>query len=103
VSAASFPGRCQIETLGSALLLTAHQTFDIGVTQRTSHGSQNLVGAVPDALATISTVVQIAAVVAVWILFVRVPATREVLLRGSAATLSGFVAFGKVRSPQFLI
>jgi uncharacterized membrane protein len=93
----------QIESLGSALLLVAQRTDGVDVTLRTTHGSQNLVGAGPDALATISTVLQVAALVAVWSAFARGPASREALLRGSAAAVSGFVAFGKVLSPQFLI
>ena len=68
-----------------------------------SHGSQNLAGSGADALAAISTLLQAAALVTVWILYARGPATRERLLLACAAAVCAFVAFGKVLSPQFLI
>ena len=93
----------QIESLGSALLLAAHQAWGYGVTMETSHGSQNLAGAAPHALAIAQTVLQVAALVAVWIAFMRGRPTGEALVRASAAVLVVFVALGKVLSPQFLI
>jgi len=93
----------QIETLGAGVLLVLHQVAGIGLTMRSSHGSQNLAGGGPDALAAIQTVLQLAAVVWVWIWFARGPADRERLVRGAAAVVCAFVAFGKVLSPQFLI
>ncbi len=93
----------QIESLGSGLLLVAHHVFGTGVTMDTSHGSQNLAGSGPDVLAAAQTILQAAALLAVWILFARGPATRERLVQASAAALVAFVAFGKVLSPQFLL
>jgi hypothetical protein len=93
----------QIESLGSAFLLAAHQLWGHALTMRSSSGSQNLAGSLPDTFATVQTVVQIAAVAALWIAFARGPAERERLVRYSAATLAAFVTFGKVLSPQFLI
>jgi hypothetical protein len=93
----------QIESLGAGFLLVAHQVADVGLTMRSSHGSQNLAGAGPDALAVIQTVVQLTVLVAVWVWFARGPADRERLVRASAAAVCAFVAFGKVLSPQFLI
>jgi len=93
----------QIESLGSAFLLAAHHAFGLGVTMDSSHGSQNLAGTAPDTLAVVSSLLQLVALVATWILFARGPATRERLLLASAAALAAFVAFGKVLSPQFLI
>ena len=93
----------QIETLGAGVLLVLHQVAGIGLTMRSGHGSQNLAGAGPDALATIQTVLQLAAIAAVWVWFWRGPADRERLVRGVAAVVCAFVAFGKVLSPQFLI
>jgi Glycosyltransferase family 87 len=93
----------QIESLGAGLLLAAHHVFGLGLTMESSHGSQNLAGGGADALAAISTLLQAAVLVAVWILYARGPATRERLLLACAAALCAFVAFGKVLSPQFLI
>jgi hypothetical protein len=93
----------QIETLGAGVLLVAHAVGGLGITMRSGHGSQNLAGNAPDALAAIQTVLQAAALVATWIWFARGPATRERLTRASAAAVCAFVAFGKVLSPQFLI
>ena len=93
----------QIESLGAALLLAAHHTFGLGLRMDSSHGSQNLGGAAPDTLAVALSVLQLAALLATWILFARGRATRERLLLASAAALVAFVALGKVLSPQFLI
>jgi hypothetical protein len=93
----------QIESLGAALLLAGHHVFGYGLTMDSSHGSQNLAGRGPDAFAVALSVLQLAALIATWILFARGPATRERLLLASAAALVAFVALGKVLSPQFLI
>ena len=93
----------QMESLGAALLLVGHNVFGFGLTMDSSHGSQNLAGTAPDVLAVALSVLQVAALVATWILFARGPATRERLLLASAAALVAFVALGKVLSPQFLI
>ena len=93
----------QIESLGAAILLAGHHAFGYGLTTESSHGSQNLAGTGPDAFAVALSVLQLAALVATWVLFARGPATRERLLLASAAALVAFVALGKVLSPQFLI
>ncbi len=68
-----------------------------------SHGSQNLAGGAADTFAVLSTLVQAAVLVAIWIWYARGPANRERLLAACAAAVCAFVAFGKVLSPQFLI
>jgi Glycosyltransferase family 87 len=93
----------QVESLGSALLLVAHHLFGVGITGETSHGSQNLGGATPEALAAGTTILQVAVLLWIWIAFARGPGTREALVRAAAAALCAFVAFAKVLSPQFLI
>lgn len=93
----------QIESLGSAFLLAAHQLWGYGITLNLSHGSQNQGGSLPDALAAFQSVLQAAAVVGLWVAFARGPATQERLVRYCAACVAAFVAFGKVLSPQFLI
>jgi len=94
----------QIESLGAAVLQAAHQVDGTYVPSVVStHGSQNLAGSLPDAFATVQTVLQAAALVAVWALFARGPATPARLAAASAASAVVFVALGKVLSPQFLI
>jgi Glycosyltransferase family 87 len=93
----------QIETLGSGVLLALHQIAGLHLTMVSSHGSQNLAGRLPDALAIVQAVVELAAVVAVWIWFARGPADAGRLFRACAAAVCAFVVFGKVLSPQFLI
>jgi hypothetical protein len=93
----------QIESLGAGVLLVAHHLFGTGVTVESSHGSQNLAGAAPDALAVAQTVLQAAALLAIWILFARGAASPSRLLLASAAALVAFASLGKVLSPQFLI
>jgi hypothetical protein len=90
----------QLESLGSAVLLAAHHAFGAGVTVASSHGSQNLAGNGPDALATGLTVLQVAALVWIWSAYAR---GRLGLVQAWAAALAAFVAFGKVLSPQFMI
>jgi Glycosyltransferase family 87 len=93
----------QIESLGAVLLLAGHHVFGYSLTIDSSHGSQNLAGTGPDAFAVALSVLQLAALIATWILFARGPATRERMLLACAAALVAFVALGKVLSPQFLI
>jgi uncharacterized membrane protein len=93
----------QIESLGSSVLLAAHHLFGLDITMRSSHGSQNLDGALPDVLATGQFVLQALVLVAIWVLFARGRAEPERLILASAAALVAFVALGKVLSPQFLI
>jgi uncharacterized membrane protein len=95
----------QIESLGSAILLAAHDLFGAGVEVGSSHGSQNLIGLPADVLAVALSLVQIAVLAWLWLRFARSrempsPATLAV---HSAAVLTAFVALGKVLSPQFLI
>jgi Glycosyltransferase family 87 len=93
----------QIESLGASLLLAAHQLglYDSAVVS--THGSQNLAGSLPDGLATAQTALQGAALVGVWALFARGPATPGRLAAACAGSAAVFVAFGKVLSPQFMI
>lgn len=93
----------QIESLGASLLLAGKQLglYDPGVVS--THGSQNLAGGLPDALATVQTALQLAALALVWALALRGPATPARLAAASAASVAVFVALGKVLSPQFLV
>ena len=93
----------QIESLGSSFLLVAHQLWGYAIHLELSHGSQNQGGTLPNVLAGFQSVLQAAVVIAAWVAFARGPATPERLVRYCAAAVAGFIAFGKVLSPQFLI
>ncbi|MGD0167168.1 MAG: hypothetical protein ABSC51_07765 [Gaiellaceae bacterium] len=93
----------QIESLGAAVLVCLHHLFGLAVTMKNGSGSQNLAGNTPEIVAWVQTALQIAAAIGVWVWFAKGEASRERLLRASAAAIVAFVAFGKVLSPQFLI
>lgn len=86
----------QVEGLGAALFTTFGHPRIV-----TTHGSQNVAG--HGAVAAVFGVLQVAALVAVWVAFARGPVTRERFVRYAAASVCAFVAFGKVLSPQFLL
>jgi uncharacterized membrane protein len=86
----------QIESLGASFFTAFGHPNVIS-----SHGSQNVAG--HGGIAALFALLQIAALVALWIAFARGPATGERLLRYSAAAVCAFIAFGKVLSPQFLL
>ena len=90
----------QIESVASGLFLVAHQVAGIDIEMRSSHGSQNLEGTGTVVAAVLLSVVQLVALVWIWL---RRPGTPEELLRWSAAAVVAFVALGKVLSPQFMI
>jgi 8-oxo-dGTP pyrophosphatase MutT (NUDIX family) len=93
----------QLESLGASVLLAAHHAFGLDVTVRSSHGSQNLVGTLPDVLAALQSLATIAILALIWLAFAREPLDRERLVRLSAAAVCTLVALGKVASPQFLL
>lgn len=97
----------QIESLGASILHVFELAGGYTGTVESSFGSQNLVGGLPDFLATLTTAVQLLALVGAWALFARLGPARGadpvVLLGALAATLTAFVALGKVISPQFMI
>jgi len=93
----------QLESLGASLLLAAEQLGLYDATVTSSHGSQNLAGSLPDAIASLQTAFQLVVVGVVWAVFAARDRGRESLLTAGAASVAAFVAFGKVLSPQFLI
>jgi uncharacterized membrane protein len=93
----------QLESLGSQLLLAAHNLAGLSVSVRTSYGSQNLIAHGTGAMAALSTVLQILALCGVWAAFARGPARTGRFVTAAAASVAVFVAFGKVFSPQYLI
>jgi hypothetical protein len=91
-----------IESLGGSILAAADR-LGLYSADVVSGFAFELHGSLPDAVATVATLVQLAVVVAVWILYRRGPATERRLVVAMAAAVAAFAAFGKVLSPQFLI
>jgi uncharacterized membrane protein len=92
----------QLESLGGAVLIAAHHLFGTKL-HVFETVSQNLSGTGAHAAAVLSSGAQIVAVLAVWLIYLRGPATRERLVTYSAAAVAAFVAFGKVLSPQYMV
>jgi hypothetical protein len=92
----------QIETLGAGILLVLHQG-GMALEWSSSHGSQNLDGTGAATLAAVTSLAQVALLVATWIAFARSEPTPDRLVTSLTLALAVFVAFGKVLSPQFLV
>jgi hypothetical protein len=94
----------QVESLGSAVLMAAQHLGMRPLTTVTSHGAQALSGRGAGLATDLSTALEVAAVVAVWVTFVRRRnAGGEAALAAAAAAVTALVAFDKVLSPQYLI
>ena len=78
---------------------------DIARAEDADHGriGRIFIGSLPDAVATAQSVIQIALLVVIWMVFARGPTTPDRLIRFFAASLAAFIALSKVASPQFLI
>lgn len=94
----------QVESLGSAVLMALQHLGLRPLATVSSHGAQGLSGRGAGLAADLSTVLEIGAVVAVWVLFARRRAPgAEALLLAVGATVAALVAFDRVLSPQYLI
>jgi hypothetical protein len=94
----------QIESLGAAVLMAAEHFGMRPLATIDSHGAQALSGHGAGLAADLSTALEIAAVVAVWLAFARRrDAGGETALLAAGAALAALVAFDKVLSPQYLI
>jgi Glycosyltransferase family 87 len=93
-----------IESLGGSVLLAAHRLGVYEPTIYLSAGqSWDLAGPAARAVALVGSLAGAAALVAVWFLFARGPRGHRELLLAVAAAVVGFVTFGKVLSPQYLV
>ena len=94
----------QVESLGAAVLMAAQHLGMRPLATVDSHGAQALSGRGAGLAADLSTVLEVATVVTIWIVFARRRnAGGEAVLLAGAATLAALVAFDKVLSPQYLI
>lgn len=96
----------QVESLGGSLLAVADRLglYDATVVHRTSPAiSYELVGSLPDAIAALSSVAQIVAVLLVAVLYLRARNGSWLLAVSFAAAIAGFLAFTRFFSPQYLV
>jgi hypothetical protein len=93
----------QIESVGAAMFLAAHQLVGLHLTYYFTHSSDNLDGHATLAFAGVMSVLQIVGLLVVWALYALGPATRERLLTTAAAAVCAFIVFDRVLSPQYLI
>jgi hypothetical protein len=93
-----------VESLGGSILLVGHQLGVYKPTTYLSIGlSWDLAGPAAKAVALVGSLVEAAALVAVWFFFARGPRGPRELLLAVAAAVVGFVAFGKILSPQYMV
>jgi uncharacterized membrane protein len=96
--------KLQLESLGASLLLAAHR---VGVYTATivpgKPGSIDLDGITPDIVGAVSSVILLAAVAVVVFFYVKATESPELLVAGFAASITAFVVFSKVISPQYLV
>jgi hypothetical protein len=96
----------QIESLGGSIVLALHRigVYDADVVRGSTLAlSRDLAGSLPDAIAVMTTVAQVAAVLLVAWLFARDDGGEERLVAASAATVAVFLAFARFVSPQYLV
>lgn len=96
----------QVESLGGSLLAVADRLglYDATVVHRTAPAvSYELVGSLPDAVAVLSSVAQIVAVLLVAALYLRARNGSWLLAVSFAAAIAGFLAFARFFSPQYLV
>ena len=91
-----------IESL-AASVLTAADRLGLYTAHVFGGFAVELEGTLPSLAAAASTLLQIAALAAVWVVFARGEPTKQRLITASAAAVVAFVVFGKVLSPQFMI
>jgi uncharacterized membrane protein len=90
------------ESLGASVLLAADRLglYDATVVRAAPAVSRDLAGGLPDALATVSAVLAVAAALAPGLIALRRRVEPGLLF---AASVAGFLAFTKVLSPQYLV
>jgi glycosyl transferase family 87 len=92
----------QVESLAASFWAVAHQ-FGLRVQSVKSYGSDNLTTHGAHIAATLSGIAVVVALVVVWVLFARGGGSRADIAAALAASVTAYIAFNKVFSPQYLI
>jgi hypothetical protein len=93
----------ELESLGAALLVAAHQVAGLSLGVEQSYGSVNLGGGSAAAVAALTTVLEAVLLAWIWIACARRRLAPVEVATGAAAAIAVVVAFGKVFSPQYLL
>jgi hypothetical protein len=94
----------QVESLGGSILGVAHRLgASFHVTVSHSPFSFDIAGGTATAFAAVLSVTVLAAAAVAWLLLGRSQVDSERTVQAAAASAVGFVAFGKVLSPQYLL
>ena len=93
----------EVESLGGALLIAAHHLIGLKLGLLTNYSSANLGGTSGTLTAAMTTALEAAALLGVWVTCARRRLTGPDLVTGAAATVAILLAFGKVFSPQYMI
>jgi len=93
----------ELNSIGGAFLLAAHKV-GIGHPRLGNEppGSLNVLGGTADAIAVVSSVLVLCALVAAAVVFARSRRDPQALVVAAAAAVAGFVAFDKVFSAQYV-
>jgi uncharacterized membrane protein len=93
----------ELNSIGAAFLLAAHKV-GIGHPKLANEppGSLNVVGGTADAIAVVSSVLVVCAIVAAAVAFARSRRDPQAVVVATAAAVAGFVAFDKVFSAQYV-
>jgi hypothetical protein len=93
----------QIESLGATIWLAAHQLLGRHLHVYFTLGSDNLAGQGPLQGASVMSIIQICALLGVYVVYGLGKATIERLLMWCAAAVCAFIVFDPVLSPQYLL
>lgn len=93
----------QVESLGAAVFVAAHQLGNLHLHVVKSAGSDNLAGPGPHTAATVSGIATIVALLLVYAIYLRGPRDKERLATACVAAVVAYVTFSKVFSPQYLV
>ncbi len=93
----------ELESLGASILLALDKLGLYGADVGAASGSFDVVGTVPDAMATVQTLLLLAVLALLYVFFARSDRSTPALLVTVAAVVAATVALGKVLSPQFLV
>jgi hypothetical protein len=93
----------ELESLGASVLLALDRLGIVEANVRPASGSFDVVGSTADAIATAQSLVLLAVLALLYVLFARSDRTAYGFKTAAAAIVIVTVALGKVLSPQFLV